>query len=74
MHAFAEQHDSEEEIEAVVEVEEDKVARWRFDQFRALGFDNDDAFLLALAPVDLQASRTLMAEGCSHRLALRILL
>jgi hypothetical protein len=75
MHAFAEQHDSEEETpQAVVEVEEDRVARWRFDQFRALGFDNDDAFLLALAPVDLQAARTLIAEGCSVRLALRILL
>jgi len=74
MHAFAEQHDSEEETQAIVEVEEDRVARWRFDQFRALGFDNDDAFLLALAPVDLQAARTLIAEGCSLRLALRILL
>ena len=73
MSTFAEQHESEEE-ELQVEVEEDRVARWRFDQFRALGFDNDDAFLLALSPVDLQGARTLIAEGCSVRLALRILL
>ena len=73
MSTFAEQHESEEE-ELAVEVEEDRVARWRFDQFRTLGFDNDDAFLLALSPVDLQSARTLIAEGCSVNLALRILL
>jgi hypothetical protein len=56
------------------EVEETRVARWRFDQFRALGFDADDAFLLSVAGVDLQAARTLMQSGCSRPLALRILL
>ena len=56
------------------EVEETRVARWRFDQFRALGFDTDDAFLLSVAGVDLQAARTLMQSGCSRPLALRILL
>jgi len=72
MSTFAEQYESEDELE--VEVEEDRVARWRFDQFRALGFDNDEAFLLALSSADLQSARTLIAEGCSLRLALRILL
>jgi hypothetical protein len=56
------------------EVEETRVARWRFDQFRALGFDADDAFLLSTSGVDLQAARTLMEAGCSRPLAMRILL
>jgi hypothetical protein len=56
------------------EVEETRVARWRFDQFSALGFNADDAFLLSASSVDLQAARTLMQAGCSHPLALRILL
>ena len=57
-----------------VEVEETRVARWRFDQFRALGFEPEDAFLLTVSRVDLQAARTLVEEGCSLPLALRILL
>ena len=72
MSTFAEQHESESEEEEL-DPEEGKVARWRFDQFRALGFENDQAFLLALSDVDLQSARTLIAEGCSLRLALRIL-
>jgi hypothetical protein len=72
MSAFAEQHESEEE--ELEEIEESQVARWRFDQFRALGFENDQAFLLALSSADLNSARTLIAEGCSLRLALRILL
>jgi len=70
MSAFAEQYKSEDEPN----VEETRVARWRFDQFRGLGFDNEQAFLLALSPTDLQSARTLMAEGCSVPLALKILL
>ncbi|PWU25023.1 MAG: hypothetical protein C5B48_03380 [Candidatus Rokuibacteriota bacterium] len=57
-----------------LEVEETRVARWRFDQFRALGFGAEDAFLLTVSGVDLQAARTLVETGCSLRLALRILL
>jgi hypothetical protein len=56
------------------EVEETRVARWRFDQFRALGFDVEDAFLLTVSRVDLHAARTLVETGCSLPLALRILL
>jgi hypothetical protein len=74
MSAFAEPYQSEDESGVEKEVEETRVARWRFDQFRALGFDNDQAFLLAISPVDLQSARTLIAEGCSLRLALRSLL
>ena len=57
-----------------VEDEETRVARWRFDQFRALGFEPEDAFLLTVSRVDLHAARTLMEAGCSPPLALRILL
>jgi hypothetical protein len=39
------------------------VARWRFDQFRALGFGGEDAFLLTVSSVDLQAARTLVEAG-----------
>ena len=56
------------------EVEETRVARWRFEQFRSLGFEAEDAFLLSVSGADLQATRTLMELGCSVPLALRILL
>jgi hypothetical protein len=56
------------------EVEETRVARWRFEQFLSLGFDTEDAFLLSVSGVELQAARTLMQLGCSIPLALRILL
>jgi hypothetical protein len=56
------------------EPEESRVARWRFDQFRALGYHRDDAFLLAVSRVDLHAARTLVANGCPRDLALEILL
>ena len=56
------------------EVEETRVARWRFDQFRALGFDVADAVLLTASRVDLHVARTLARRGCSPALALRILL
>jgi hypothetical protein len=56
------------------EVEETRVARWRFDQFRTLGFEVADAFLLTASRVDLHAARTLAGRGCPPALALRILL
>ena len=56
------------------DVEETRVARWRFDQFRALGFDVADAVLLMASRVDLHAARTLANRGCPTALALRILL
>ena len=56
------------------EAEESRVARWRFDQFRALGFDVADAVVLTASRVDLHAARTLADSGCSPALALRILL
>jgi hypothetical protein len=56
------------------DAEETQVARWRYEQFKALGFENEDAFLLTVSRVDLQAARTLVEVGCSLPLALRILL
>ena len=56
------------------EVEETRVARWRFDQFRGLGFEAEDAFMLTVSRVDLQAARRLIAKRCPPALALRILL
>ena len=56
------------------EPEESRVARWRFDQFCALGFDNNDAFLLTISRVDLHAARELVGKGCPSELALEILL
>ena len=73
MSTFAEQYQSDEETDIAV-VEDARVTNWRFEQFRSLGFANEDALLLALSPCDLQAARTLRAAGCSVRLAMRILL
>jgi len=72
MSTFAEQFQSDE---TELPLSEDaKITRWRFEQFQGLGFDNDDALLLALSTTDLQSARTLMAAGCSVGLAMRILL
>jgi hypothetical protein len=54
--------------------EADRVARWRLEQFRSLGFEPGDALMLAVSDVDLQSARTLLGAGCSQRLALKILL
>ena len=70
MSAYTEQLETLTEAEA----EESRVARWRFDQFCALGFDRNDAFLLAISRVDLHAARELVGKGCPRELALEILL
>ena len=56
------------------ESEEDRVARWRLEQFRALGFEMIEALRLAVSEADLREARALVAAGCSRRLALQILL
>jgi hypothetical protein len=65
-----------EQLPSVADRDDDeaRVARWRFDQFVSLGFERDDAFLMTISRVDLQAARTLIEVGCSIPLALRILL
>ena len=69
MSARAEQYLLYEEFE----VEDGKVAQWRFDQFRSLGFGEEEAWLLAASDADLHRARSLVAAGCPLYVALRIL-
>lgn len=61
---------SQERVE--VSPEDQRVVRWRFDQFRHLGFGEEDAWMLVDSGADLQLTRTLIASGCPLHLALRI--
>lgn len=45
---------------------------WRFDQFRLLGYGEDDAWLLVDSGADLQLTRSLIGAGCPLHLALLI--
>ena len=54
--------------------EDRRVATWRFDQFRLLGFGDEDAWLLVDSGADLQLTRSLVGAGCPLHLALRIAL
>ena len=54
------------------DTESGQVALWRLEQFRLLGFDEEDAFRLATSSADLQLTRSLIAAHCPHDLALRI--
>ena len=51
-----------------------RVQRWRRSQLLALGFSPNDASALTKAPVDLGEARRLVAAGCPHAVARRILL
>jgi hypothetical protein len=51
-----------------------RVVTWRVGQFRFLGFGDEDAWLLAESPADLQLARSLVGAGCPLHLALRIVL
>jgi hypothetical protein len=48
------------------------VRRWRRDQFCELGFPLCDARRLAQSGADLARTRKLIADGCPHPLAFRI--
>jgi hypothetical protein len=50
-----------------------RVRHWRRDEFLALGFPLSDASALAKSPADLSTSRKLIAAGCPHPTAFRIL-
>ena len=54
-------------------VEDELVFTWRFDQFRQLGFVEEEAGLLAGFDVDLNRARSLVAAGCPLMVAVRIL-
>jgi hypothetical protein len=64
----SEQDPAREEIDS----EESRVKRWRFDQFRTLGFGLEQASLLVSSGADLHLTRSLVAAGCSLDLALEI--
>jgi hypothetical protein len=66
----AEQHPPHEELS----LEDRRVVDWRVDQFRSLGFGDEDAWLLEGAGADLQLARSLVGAGCPLHLALRIVL
>ena len=55
------------------ETEDERVTRWRLDQFSALGFSIDDAWLLSISEADLGTARSLAEAGCPLQLALQIL-
>ena len=54
--------------------EDQRVVGWRFDQFRSLGFGEEDSWLLVDSGADLQLTRSLVGAGCPLHLALRIVL
>ena len=70
MSTSAEQHPPHEGLD----LEDRRVADWRFDQFRLLGFGIEEAWLLVDSGVDLHFTRTLVGAGCPLDLALRIAL
>jgi hypothetical protein len=63
------------QFEQLEDVEAERVIRWRFDELARAGFDASDALVLAThVEVDLHAAASLVASGCPHETALRILL
>jgi len=53
-------------------LEDQQVTSWRYGQFRALGFSDEDAWMLVDSGADLQLTRSLIGAGCPLHLALRI--
>ena len=53
--------------------EDELVFMWRFDQFQQLGFDEEEAGLLAGSDVDLNRARSLVAAGCPLTVAVQII-
>lgn len=69
----SEQQPPREEIDVEeIDVGESRVARCRFDQFRSLGFGDEQAWLLVCSDADLHDTRSLVAAGCPLDLALKI--
>jgi hypothetical protein len=64
----------EDVTELVPSPEEERVLRWRLNQFLELGFDLVSGALMASSPADLGMARRLVACGCPRDTAVRILL
>jgi hypothetical protein len=57
------------------ETEDERVARWRYEQLLRAGYDETAALVLAdLVHVDLHVAVGLARQGCASNTALRILL
>lgn len=54
--------------------EHERVLDWRFDAFERAGFNPVAALALASTNVDHHIAAKLLASGCAHETALRILL
>ncbi len=54
--------------------EQEQERRWRFDQFRRLGFPLFEAEWLARSRVDHHAVRKAIGQGCEPEVVLRIFL
>jgi hypothetical protein len=54
--------------------DESSVLSWRTCQLQALGFDEHQAFQLAITDLDLNQARQLVAGGCPLQLVPRICL
>ena len=62
-------------VRAVEQTGDDSdIILWRVDQFRRLGFGDDEVWTLALSQADLGEARRLGSSGCPTDLAFRILL
>jgi len=60
--------------EAAAVTERERVEGWRFHRFVELGFDHATAKTLSRSTVDVYAVIALLAAGCDHPTAARILL
>ena len=57
------------------ETEDERVARWRYEQLLRAGYDETAALVLAdLVHIDLHLAVDLARQGCATDTALRILL
>ena len=63
-----------EVVENLPSPEEERVLRWRLDQFLGLGFDLVCGTVLADSPADLSLARRLVANGCPVETAVHILI
>ena len=66
--------DSDKRLTSIRPGEESPLQRWRLGRFRALGFDEADATLLADRDVDWHEAERLVCErGCPTAIAAKIL-
>jgi len=57
------------------ELEASTILSWRCEELCRAGYEPEDALLLAITPhVDLHVATDLVTQGCSHGVAVRILL